>query len=573
MSIRLRIFLAFVLSMVTLTITLSWYYLTEKNINSTGQEILAEVVSVSNEVNRRQTSRLLWSPLDVGDQIANGESIRTQSDSDVKLIFKDGTELQVEPDTFVVISKKEKRIGLNLLEGSLFAKQSSDGGGGQIVIESTDGDSSILTATQSVISKDKNSKIQLSSLDESSNQSLVILSPKAGLNLYIKPNEKVTFNFKAPEGVDLRQLKLRVGSSRKKLSYVNEIEMISQNQFNIALKEGANYIQLLLEDDSGLVLKQTPILRYNARLITPPIIVFPRDNGEFKIESNGELSVQVKEESLIGAKKTRFQITGPNDFKAEGDFDSRGFSRVKLEPGGPYQLSAFNLYDESKFEKSESIRFHVLPEEKKEKPPFDLVAVGLVPKIETPLMPYSLLISWALSVRQDEIKTIELESTFDNKTFRSKKLNFKDGNGQIEIAQFGEYKLRVIGLDEHNKELAFSPLYTIEFVQTPFIGPVTHRYQNEVLSDSNGRLVLNWDELAEAHSFLVILKSDFQKDFEIKSPKNEAVFEDLLPGHYMGLIIPIDKWGRRGLESQRFHVRVPEISSIRAPTSKRIKIR
>lgn len=572
MSIGLRLSLAFTLSMVTLLGTLYWYYVTETKVNSNNQEILADVVSVSNEVNRKPTSRLLWLPLDVGDQISNGESIRTQSNSDVKLVFKDGTELHVEPDTFVVISKKEQRIGLNLLEGSLFANQSSSAGG-QIVIESEDGNANLLAAGQSVISKDKNSKIQLSNVDQTNDQSLVIVSPKIGSTVYLKPNEKATFEFKAPERVEPKRIKLKLGSSRKNLSSVTELEIVNSNEFKVALKEGINFLQLFIEDDSGSILSQSPIMRFNARLLISPIIVFPRNNGEFKPDSSGEISIRVKEESLMKAQKTQFQVTGPNQFRLEGDLDTRGFAQVKLDPGGPYELTVWNFYEQSKIEKSESVRFQVLPIEKKEKPPFDLVAVGLPPKIETPLVPYALNIPWALSIRKDEIKAIQLEAIINDISVRSEKLDFKNSQGKIDLDQFGTYGVRVIGIDEQGKELAFSPVYSVELVQTPLIGPVTHQYQNGILAESNGRLVVHWDNLPEAKSYLMILKSNSQKDLEIKSFKNQAIFEDLLPGKYTGLIIPIDKWGRRGHESQGFQVQVPEISSIRAPTSKRVKIK
>lgn len=571
MSIGLRIFFAIFLSSVTLGVTLFWYHVTEPLSDLQDQEVLAEVVYRNNEVNKKPKTRLVWKPLEVGDFIANGEAIRTQSDADIKLMFKDGTELQVEPDTFIIISKKENKIGLNLLEGALLASQGKESSNAY-VLESESGDIDLSNTATSTISKIGNEKVQLSTPGSLTAQgSLFIKSPESGAKLFFRNDQLVTFELNTPEDLDLDSLKIKLGVSRKSLKEIQEFKIDSSNKLLLKIPAQSFYTQLTgVSKNDSQKSYESPVVRYQGIELMPPGIIFPRAGGEYKREA-GYLTVigQVSKSQV----KSSFLVTGPKDYKRQGDLDTVGQAQIEIEPGGPYSLYVESQYGNGSTIRSEVVTFSILEDEKTEKPPFDLSLADFPLASESPLLPFALKLKWALSVRQDEVAWIRFEYQVKEKVEKTDFVEFSKGRYEVSLNQYGLHQVRVIAYDSQKNELASSKFYDFELSQTPFIGPVIHNYQSTQVADGQGNINISWLNLNESVSYKIKI---YQMDSVIdeKLVKSNSVdLKALLPGNYVLKIVPIDRWNREGVASAPLTLNVPEVSSIRAPSGKKVKVR
>jgi hypothetical protein len=566
-SIKVRLLFAFILSGVTLGVTIFWYYHTETYVGVQNQEILAEVTSITNEVNKKPKSRLLWRPLDIGEKIANGEAIRTQTNADVKLKFQDGTELQIEPDTFLVISKKEDRIGLNLLEGSLLATQSQQGGKG-IVLESSEGDVELSSSSNTIISKSADEKLKINSSDSNS---IGLKTPPPGSKIYFTKGEKIPITVQFPPDFDYSSLKVLLGTNRKKLVESSDFDLIEPDKILVNLKEGSNYIQFIGQSKTEDKIQiESLVGRYLGLELKVPEVIFPKSQGEFRRE-NGELSIIARVTGIFA--ESYYRLEGSNGLFLEGELDEKGQAKIKIEPGGPYQVSVTTKFKNGKELISEKVSFFVLEDEKKEKPPFDLSISNLEKELMAPLVPFDLRIEWKATTRKDEISTVQMIYEIEGLSEKSSKEALNKKSLSINLKKFGDYRLKILAFNKQGEEIYASNNMSFSLKETPLIGPVLHSYQDLVSTDGKGNITLKWKELDEASGYEIIIFKETEKISTFGSKKNEIALTSLLPGSLTVTITPIDKWKRKGISSEEIRLRVPDVSSIRAPSGKRVKIK
>jgi hypothetical protein len=584
-SVTIRFIFAIILSLVTLGVTLAWYHYTDPLTPSESSEVLAEILYLKNEVNKKPRTRLVWKALDVGDKIHNGEAVRTQSQSDMVLKFPDGTELKVEPDTFIILSKKENKIGLNLLEGSLMTSRAGSGQGDALVLESESGDIDLSKNSSTVISKVANEKVQLNVLDDKKPKDFIsVLNPKPGSEIFFEKDQPLKFKLLLPQNLDKSTLEVRIGPSRKKLVLQKEtLTFAGEDDVLLNLPSGEFFIKFTgrglkpkQSESQDILLEEyeSTILRYETTEIQKPEIIFPKAKSEFRRDSDAFI---ILGNVVKSAKKTRYALVGPENFVSKGELDKKSQSRILIEPGGPYYLALESEFVNGQKLKSETVSFHVLPDEVKEKPPFDLSLLDVPSSHQNPVLPYTMNIKWDMSVRQDEISFVSLEIRSVKKTKKTLPLPFEKKQVEISLEEFTSYELQALGLDASKQEITRTPVSFFLLEKTPLVGPVLHSYKKPVVTDGSGSTTVTWEKLKEAEKgYHIEFKKQGQKvseEFKLEPQITQHFLESLLPGFYQMKIYPLDQWGRLGLSSAEIRIEVPEISSIKAPTTKKVKIK
>lgn len=164
-----RLALAAMISSSFFAATWFWYQSTEVKISNHGNEKpLAYVGKVTDDIQRRPASRLLWQNIYNGEPLFNGEAVRTSERGEVRIQFANSDRyLDLEPESLIVIKKSEGEIALDLMEGSLFVNAQSAGteaGTGGLILNSADGKVD-LTGASASLSKTKGKGLDLQVLE------------------------------------------------------------------------------------------------------------------------------------------------------------------------------------------------------------------------------------------------------------------------------------------------------------------------------------------------------------------------------------------------------------------------
>ena len=106
---------------------------TENRINfylgqiNSGLERIAQIKSKSNDVARNHSGQLLWQSIDAGEIVFIGNSIQTEKNSSTEIIFDDGEQILIGPESLVRFTRTDNKISLQLVEGKIEVKSQDAG--------------------------------------------------------------------------------------------------------------------------------------------------------------------------------------------------------------------------------------------------------------------------------------------------------------------------------------------------------------------------------------------------------------------------------------------------------------
>lgn len=101
---------------------------TENRINfylgqiNSGSERIAQVKNRNNEVTRNHSGQLLWQSIDSGEVLYIGNSVQTEKNSSTEIIFDDGEQVVIGPESLVRFIRSENKILLELVSGKVEIK-------------------------------------------------------------------------------------------------------------------------------------------------------------------------------------------------------------------------------------------------------------------------------------------------------------------------------------------------------------------------------------------------------------------------------------------------------------------
>ena len=116
------------MGLICLILTFYIWKWTENRINfylgqiNTGLERIAQVKTKSNDVTRNHGGQLLWQDIDNGEILYIGNSIQTEKNSSTEIIFDDGEQILIGPESLVRFTRADDKISLQLVEGKIEIK-------------------------------------------------------------------------------------------------------------------------------------------------------------------------------------------------------------------------------------------------------------------------------------------------------------------------------------------------------------------------------------------------------------------------------------------------------------------
>lgn len=118
------------MGIICLILTVAIRGWTEKRIGfylgqiNSGLERIAQVKTKTNDVTRNHTGQLLWQGIDSGEVLFIGNSIQTEKDSTTEIIFDDGEQITLGPESLVRFVRSENKILMQMISGRAEIKSS-----------------------------------------------------------------------------------------------------------------------------------------------------------------------------------------------------------------------------------------------------------------------------------------------------------------------------------------------------------------------------------------------------------------------------------------------------------------
>lgn len=105
------------------------------------REIIGDVTFKYNKIQRKFDNEVVWEDLDSNSPLSNRDSVRSDKSSQATLMLKDGTEIQMDEDTMVILEISEKVQKINFTKGSINVKktQIQESISASILVESSAG--------------------------------------------------------------------------------------------------------------------------------------------------------------------------------------------------------------------------------------------------------------------------------------------------------------------------------------------------------------------------------------------------------------------------------------------------
>ena len=107
-------------------------------IDRSGSDEIGTLTYRKKRAERRYSRQVIWEDLPQSAPVYNYDSIRTVEDSSARIHLKDGTLIDLEENTLIVLSVARKDIAIDFSEGSISASTALSDGRGGIVLKSGD---------------------------------------------------------------------------------------------------------------------------------------------------------------------------------------------------------------------------------------------------------------------------------------------------------------------------------------------------------------------------------------------------------------------------------------------------
>ena len=141
------------------------YYLYREltfRIEKKGGEVIGTITFKKRNASRRYTDSVIWEEIAQESEIYNYDAIRTMEYSSAILTLKDGTKIELDQNTMLVVVMGDKGLNINFDSGGVTA-QNTSGSQGPITLNSKDASISLAGGDISVNSGDEGTSIHLNS--------------------------------------------------------------------------------------------------------------------------------------------------------------------------------------------------------------------------------------------------------------------------------------------------------------------------------------------------------------------------------------------------------------------------
>lgn len=618
-----RLFWAFFLSGSCFLATFLWSKSLEVIITGNSSEKLAQVTYTAEDTRKKLSSTLQWLPLETGDFLFDGDTIRTSDRSEVQIYFTDGRSIKVDANSTFVIQKTNDEISLDLKEGSVFvdAKSLTETTPTSQFVIFSDNNKLGLNGSKSQISKSLDMKTQLNIIEGRSQiqdstgkikeltsgqavtlgkkdlqikEEIRIISPsitkendKTTLIYYIDPNSDSTVSFRWKGTPKSDESVLLIGDS-KKLMKEKEIVPAGKENLNTILTPGTYYWQLIARNPKtkigtyeSSVYKLQVLSRFSALVLAPK-------NEEVLIYDNIPLKVNLRWQKPSSYKSLFLDVSKSPTMSSDPLVTSSNVSNaqdftVTIQSEGDYYWRIAAKYEDMDRPIYTKIqKFRVIKKEPP-KPPPTLVWTN-TPDQQYYLEKPTLTLMWDALTRKEEVTKwkVEVFNAQAKSIISREQPELKFVNDQM-LA--GSYRAFVEAFDKNGVSMGKSAPKNIEILEMPLPKAPVVMSQNVKRNPNtskfyfeNGVVNLQWNFQPIAKTYEVEIYNPVSNKMEkIVSGKNSLQYQGsstgLNPGAYQIKITPIDQYNRRGPSSEAFEFDVPNSTTMSAPKLKNLNIK
>lgn len=592
-----RLTTAAILSSSVFAGTYAWYKYTEKDLTTyNGDKPVAFVGTVSDEIQRRQASRLLWQVVKQGEALFDGEAIRTGAKGEVQILFTENNrQLELEPESLIVIKRSAGEISLDLVEGSLFIAQADtseltegstpSSSAPAIVLNSEKGKIDLSKASAS-LSKESGKELSIQVLEGSAHiegengaknelnivGNIKVLAPLAGKDLYLNAENPEKIVFEWEENSDLTNYQLFVGTGRKNLKAVT-IETASKNKLQATIPYGPQYWKLTAQSLSTKKTIETPVFRNRIFARYSPTVVFPVADQKL-IKDVLPTNIDFAFANYEQAQKVVLEVWSDAELKNKMTTATLGPSgTIPLENlnEGTYYYRASSFYEGHEEPSSSKIQKFSLS---KKAPTMVNIEFPNFAKESTQYFVEKpkLQLSWT-SENNNEVAEWKVKiypEGADPAAISAQSLNTP--LLETELPNKGRYIASIEAINHSGELIGTKMSSPLSVEPLPLLGAPTFNHEGAIQATSSGTTKVSWTSIAGANEYNLVIYKNNVEYTKIKTAKNETGLKNLMPGQYEVEVYALDKYGRNGTLSEKRTIVVPDSSEIKAPTLKKIKV-
>lgn len=618
-----RLIVALILSGSCFLATFLWSKSQMRVSSKDGSDWLAQVAETEEDTRKKFASSLQWLPLEKGDYLFDGDTVRTSDMSEVTILFNDDRKIRVDSNSTFVIQKSNDEIALDLKEGSVFvdAKSLADTKDTKSLVIVADNKKVDLTGAKAQISKGKDKTTQLNILegkmqirDDKGNvkdlnagqaatlnqketkirEEIKIISPRltkdddeTTLIYYIDPDGDSTVAFRWNGASKADESVLLLGDSKNTMKE-RAVAPLGREAINLSLTPGNYYWQLITRNPANKQkTHESTLFKLQVQSRFSVMVLAPKNEEVFLYDTT-PIVVGLKWQKPAVFKSLVLEVSKSPTMSGEFIINNRNVSNAQdfnlnvSTPGDYFWRIATKYEDMERPIYTKIQKFRVVKKEPP-KPPPTLTWLTTQEKqffVEKPVIK----LAWDALTRKEEIAKWKLEITnTQDKNILSRELtDLSFTNDQIAI---GSYKVTIEPFDKNGLSMGKTAPKTIDIAELPLPrAPVinsqnvkrnqnTNRYYFE-----NGIINLQWDYQPVAKSYEVeIYSPTTNKTERVASGKNSLQYSGatmgLSPGAYQVKVTPLDQHNRRGPASETFEFEVPSFTTMSAPKLKNLNIK
>lgn len=110
---------------IVVTSTLLFFEI-RRSSHDQGERSVGEITYRNRVAQRRDPGRIIWSDVNPGDIVYDGDSVRTGDAAEAVIDLADGASIELDPDSLIVVSLRE-RPGVRLVRGSMIVRPGRSG--------------------------------------------------------------------------------------------------------------------------------------------------------------------------------------------------------------------------------------------------------------------------------------------------------------------------------------------------------------------------------------------------------------------------------------------------------------
>lgn len=362
--------LAAVVSISGIFLTQLWYRYDQRKaggLQDATIKVVARVDSAKNEVAKRPKKRVIWQRVDEDEPLYSGEAVRTSSDAEAKIIFNSGAEVDLDPDSMVVIEDSGDKVNLDFVKGNLFVKGSNQKDGSAALALNT-GSTSILLQNADVslgksgdkgvdvqvtrgtaevsngdkkltIDKDRSGHIGEQGMDVSQ-QFFKIKNPQPNERMFLRVDSSEQAHFSWQPVPDEFEVTLQSGSTRANLKPTGIGVPGAKGEMTVKLKPGIVFWKLVAthKTDKSKVFS-SPVQKLTLISEVAPKVLSPQKDEQIVLTGKNR-SVDFRWTNLSKLSQLRLEVSSDPNFQkpfiSQGVDDSGLQTVPNIEEGEYY---------------------------------------------------------------------------------------------------------------------------------------------------------------------------------------------------------------------------------------------